>query len=378
MKIAIVGGGPAGLYFGYLMKRAHAQHDVWVIEQNAPNATYGFGVVFSDTALSYLHQADADSYDAIRSRMEMWDDLAIVHRDKRVEIDGNGFTGISRIDLLTLLQSFCRAVGVRLSFNTKLDDLSTLGDFDVIVGADGIGSMVRQSLSASFQPEIRYLTNRFAWYGTHQPFDTLTLTFRTNSDGAFVAHHYRYRPDFSTFIVECDAPTWTASNLGSMSETESLAYCQLLFAPDLGGHGLIGNKSIWRRFPVITNRNWSHGNMVLIGDALRSVHFSIGSGTRLALEDSIALFEAFDRCGDNVKAALSDFERQRRPIVDKLLAAAENSFEWYENIAGLMPLSAYGLAYNYMTRSGRMSDEKLRQIAPRFMAGYETDRTGHA
>jgi 2-polyprenyl-6-methoxyphenol hydroxylase-like FAD-dependent oxidoreductase len=349
-----------------------------VIEQNTPDATYGFGVVFSDTALSYLQDADTDSYDAIRKRMEMWDDLSIVHRDRRIEIDGNGFTGISRIGLLSVLQSFCLEVGVRQTFNTRLDDLSELRDFDVIVGADGIGSLVRQSFAASFRPKIRYLTNRFAWYGTRQPFDTLTLTFRTNDDGAFVAHHYRYRPDFSTFIVECDAATWTASNLGTMTESESLAYCQTLFAPDLGGHGLIGNKSIWRQFPVITNRNWSHGNKVLIGDALRSVHFSIGSGTRLALEDAIALFDAFDTCGDDVAAALAEFERQRRPIVDKLLAAAANSFEWYENFASLMPLSAHELAYNYMTRSGRMNDDKLRQIAPRFMAGYEADRAGHA
>lgn len=378
MKIAIVGGGPAGLYFGYLMKRADPRHDVRVIEQNAPNATYGFGVVFSDSALSYLEDADVESFDAIQARMEMWDDLAIVHRDQRVGIDGNGFTGISRIALLSILQDHCRSVGVRLRFNIKLSDLSGLEDHDLIVGADGIGSLVRDIHADHFQPQVSYLTNRFAWYGTRQPFDTLTLTFRTNQDGAFVAHHYRYQPDFSTFIVECDAATWGRSSLGDMTENESLAYCNQLFAPDLAGNGLIANKSIWRRFPVITNRRWVHRKSVLIGDALRSVHFSIGSGTRLALEDAIALFRAFETVGDDVTAALAEFERQRRPIVDKLLAAAANSFQWYEKFAALMPLSAHGLAYDYMTRSGRVDDEKLRQIAPRFMAAYEAERHFHA
>lgn len=373
MKIAIVGGGPAGLYFGYLMKRADARHDITVIEQNAPDATYGFGVVFSDTALSYLQEADASSYAAIRRRMENWDDLAIVHRDRRVVIDGNGFTGIARLALLSVLQAYCEDAGVRLVFNTRLTSLSSLSDCDLIVGADGIGSQVRETGGAHFQPEVRYLSNRFSWYGTHQPFETLTLTFRQNQDGAFVAHHYRYQPDFSTFIVECDAATWRRSALGEMTEAEGLAYCNRLFAPDLNGNGLIANKSIWRRFPVITNRHWIHDNTVLIGDALRSVHFSIGSGTRLALEDAIALYDAFRTMGSDVHAALAEFERQRRPIVDKLLAAAANSFEWYEQFAHLMPLDAHELAYDYMTRSGRVDDAKLRQLAPRFMASYDAE-----
>ncbi|MEM7445276.1 MAG: FAD-dependent monooxygenase [Pseudomonadota bacterium] len=374
MKVAIVGGGPAGLYFAYLMRRYGISNEVVVIEQNAPDATYGFGVVFSDAALTYLEDADTESYETIRSRMEIWDDLAIVHKDRRVPIDGNGFTGIARIALLSILQSMCRSAGVRLAFNTRLDCLSNLADYDLIVGADGIGSMVRETYATHFQPRISHLTNRFAWYGTRQPFDTLTLTFRQNEHGAFVAHHYRYQPDFSTFIVECDESTWQESALGDMSEVDSLTYCSNVFAPDLGGHGLVANKSIWRRFPVVTNQNWTHQNIVLIGDALRSVHFSIGSGTRLALEDSIALFRAFETCGTDVTAGLAEFERQRRPIVDKLLAAAANSFEWYEGFAKLMPLSAHELAYNYMTRSGRVDDDKLRQLAPRFMASYDAER----
>ncbi len=378
MRIAIVGGGPAGLYFAYLMNRDGAAHDITVIEQNAPDATFGFGVVFSDAALSYLEEADPASYATIRQKMEVWNDLAIVHRDRRVAIDGNGFTGIGRLDLLEILQALCRKAGVRLAFNTRLSDVSDLSEYDLIVGADGIGSLVREQRAEHFQPQISHLTNRFAWYGTRQPFDTLTLTFRQNEHGCFVAHHYRYRPDFSTFIVECDEATWQRAPLSDWAEQDSLDYCGRVFAPDLGGHGLVANKSIWRRFPVVTNGHWTHDNMVLIGDALRSVHFSIGSGTRLALEDSIALYRAFEAVGDDVQAGLRRFEQERRPVVDKLLAAAANSFEWYERFADLMPLSAVDLAHAYMTRSGRVSDDRLRQIAPRFMATYDAEHRDDA
>ena len=210
-----------------------------------------------------------------------------------------------------------------------------------------------------------------------QVFDTLTLTFRANQHGAFVAHHYRYAPDMSTFIVECDSGTWARAGLEHMDDAASRAYCEGVFAPDLGGHPLVSNNSTWRRFPLVTNQNWSTENVVILGDALRSVHFSIGSGTRLAMEDAIALYQAFEEVGAagttpaDVAGALARFEAARRPIVEKLLAAAANSSYWYEEFAGKMGLESYPLAYDYMTRSGRVTHARLKEMAPRFTSSFE-------
>ena len=292
----------------------------------------------------------------------------IVHRGERVDIDGNGFSAIARLRLNQLLQEFCLEVGVRIDWGRTLTSLEQLDAPDLVVGADGVNSLVRRALESEFAPQVRWLTNKFAWYGTAQRFDCLTLTFRANTDGAFVAHHYRYSAQMSTFIIECDAATWRRAGLDRMSDAESRAYCERVFAPDLGGHSLVSNKSIWRQFPLLTNRRWSVGNALLIGDALRTVHFSIGSGTRLAFEDAIALDRAFGEAGADVPAALAAFERERRPVVEKLLAAANASSFWYEDFPAKMAFAPWQLAYDYMTRSGRMSDERLRELAPRFMA----------
>src|SRR6185436_8591856 len=223
------------------------------------------------------------------------------------------------------LQDLCREIGVRVEFSRPVATLTDLGPADLIVGADGANSLVRKTFESEFEPKIEWLENRFAWYGTAQLFECLTLTFRENEHGAFVAHHYRYSPQMSTFLVECDAATWRRAGLDSMDDASSRAYCEKVFAPDLGGHALISNKSIWRQFPLLSNRNWSAGNAVLIGDALRTMHFSIGSGTRLAFEDAIALDRAFGEAGENVPGALAAFERERRPVVEKLFAAANAS-----------------------------------------------------
>jgi 2-polyprenyl-6-methoxyphenol hydroxylase-like FAD-dependent oxidoreductase len=236
-----------------------------------------------------------------------------------------------------------------------------------VVGADGLKSTVRQG--RGFAPKIEWLSNRFVWYGTTQRFDCLTLTFRENRHGAFVAHHYRYAPAMSTFIVECDEPTWRRAGLDRMDDAASRAYCERVFAPDLAGRALVSNRSIWRQFPLLSNEVWHGGNAVLIGDALRSMHFSIGSGTRLAFEDAIALDRAFGEAGEDVPAALAAFERERRPVVEKLFGAASASSYWYEEFPARMArFDALGLAYDYMTRSGRMGAERLRVAAPRFMA----------
>ncbi|HET8727519.1 MAG TPA: FAD-dependent monooxygenase [Alphaproteobacteria bacterium] len=375
MRIGVVGGGPSGLYFAYLMKRLDPDAAITVVEQNPKSATYGFGVVFSDKALTYLEAGDPRSFEIVSGAMETWPDLTIVQKDERVPIDGNGFSAIARLKLLNLLQGLCEEVGVRIEYESPLASLDRFQGFDLIVGADGANSLVRQFYADAFRPEISCLTNKFVWYGTAQVFDTLTLTFREHDGGAYVAHHYRYSPTMSTFIVECDAATWDRAGFAHMSDEESRTYCERIFAPDLGGHHLVSNKSIWRNFPVVTNRHWRRGNVVLIGDALRTVHFSIGSGTRLALEDAIVLRDAFAASGPDVPAALEQFEATRRPTVEKLLGAAANSFLWYESFAAKIHLDAPALAYDYMTRSGRVDDMRLRAIAPRFMTVYDRWRS---
>ena len=373
MRVLVVGGGPAGLYFADLFKRSFPTHAVTLVEQNAPGATYGFGVVFAETALGYLAEADPTSYQRITAALETWRDLTLVHRDRRLSIDGNGFSGISRLELLRILERFCGDAGVEIRHG-ETATIDSIKGFDLVVGADGLNSVVQSAGASVFQPQREMLNNRFVWYGVSRVFETLTLTFRQNADGHFVAHHYRYAPDRSTFIVECDAATFQLAGFARMTDQQSRAYCERVFAPDLDGHALISNKSDWRRFPVTRVEEWVDGNKVLIGDALRSVHFSIGSGTRLALEDSIALWRAFLEYPEDVPAALAAFEAARRPIVDKLLAAAAGSYGWYEDIAQRMQLSPLDLAYDYMTRSGRVNEERLRRIAPRFMRVYDRDR----
>jgi len=368
MRIAVVGAGPAGLLFSLLVKRRFPAWRVEVLEQNAPDATFGFGVVFSQGALGFLERDAPELHRQLAGRMESWPMQRIVHRDERVDIDGNGFSAIARLALNQFLQALCADAGVEVTYGRTVGALDEIGPADLVVGADGLNSLVRRSCEPQFAPQVRWLTNKFAWYGTAQRFDCLTLTFRANADGAFVAHHYRYSPQMSTFIVECDAATWKRAGLDRMSDPESRAYCERVFAPDLGGRPLVSNKSIWRQFPLLTNGCWSAGNAVLIGDALRTVHFSIGSGTRLAFEDAIALDRAFGEAGDDVAAALAAFVRERRPVVDKLLAAASASSFWYEDFPAKMALAPWQLAYDYMTRSGRMSDARLAETAPRFMA----------
>jgi len=370
VRVAVVGAGPAGLLFALLAKRRRPAWHIEVLEQNAADATFGFGVVFSQGALEFLARDAPDLHAALGARMESWPMQRIVHRDEAIDIDGNGFSAIARLDLLRFLQARCREAGVGLRFDERLEGPP---EADVVVGADGLNSMVRDS--GGFQPQIEWLGNRFVWYGTRQRFECLTLTFRTSAEGAFVAHHYRYGGGMSTFIVECDEATWRRAGLDRMDDARSRAYCERVFAPDLGGHPLASNKSIWRRFPLLSNRVWSAGRRVLIGDALRSMHFSIGSGTRLAFEDAIALDRAFAEAGEDVPAALGAFERERRPVVDKLFAAASASSWWYEEFPARMArCDALGLAYDYMTRSGRMGDERLRGLAPEFMARVDAAR----
>jgi 2-polyprenyl-6-methoxyphenol hydroxylase-like FAD-dependent oxidoreductase len=375
MHINIVGAGPAGLLFSLLIKRRFSSWRVEIFEQNPPDATFGFGVVFSRGALAFLQRDVPDFHAQLEARLESWPMQRIVHHDERVDIDGNGFTAIGRLELNQFLHDLCLGAGVSIQYENPISSFDQISSCDLVIGADGANSFVRRDLESDFEPQSEWLTNRFAWYGTAQSFDCLTLTFRANKDGTFVAHHYRHSPAMSTFVVECDETTWRRAGLDRSSDDESRIYCEHVFAPDLGGHPLVSNKSIWRQFLLLANRRWSVGNIILIGDALRTVHFSIGSGTRLAFEDAIALDRAFAVAGTDVSNALEVFERERRPIVEKILAAANASSYWYERFPEKMRrFKPWELAYDYMTRSGRMTDERLRELSPNFMARVGSER----
>ena len=379
MRIAVVGAGAAGLLFSLLIKRRFPAWRVQLVEQNPEGATYGFGVVFSDGALAFLERDALQLSRSIAAAMLRWPMQRIVHRGERVDVDGNGFSAIGRLTLQAILQGLCREAAVEIEYGRVVAALDEFVDADLVVGADGANSLVRKTLQAQFQPSIEFLNNRFAWYGTAQPFECLTLTFRESEAGPFVAHHYSHSASLSTFVVECSEATWKRAGLDRASDAESRGRCESVFAADLGGHALVSNKSMWRQFPLLGNRHWtarrsSARYAVLLGDALRTVHFSIGSGTRLAFEDAIALDRAFAECGEDVALALAAFEHERRPVVEKLLAAANASSYWYEKFSEKMAFEPWRLAYDYMTRSGRMPDERLRQTAPKFMTQVEAAR----
>ncbi len=363
MKILIAGAGPAGLYFAYLAKRRAPQWTVRVVEQNPPGATFGFGVVFSDRALEFLRADDPTTYELITPRMETWSDLTVVHRGTPVVIDGIGFAAIGRLELLRLLQQQAASVGVLPEFRRMLGSPEELEDYDLVVAADGANSFVRRT--RDFGTRISHCTNKFAWFGTRKPFPTLTQTFVRNEHGAFNAHHYRHAGDMSTFVAECDAETWQSAGFAGMDEAATMRYLQTVFAETLQGEALVSNRSIWRSFPKVRNDRWHVGNAVLIGDAQRTAHFSIGSGTRLAMEDAIALAKSLLESKD-VAGGLAAFEAARRPIVGKLVAAADSSGAWYDRFPQHMQLSPRDFAWSYIQRSGRIDPERLASTSPRF------------
>jgi 2-polyprenyl-6-methoxyphenol hydroxylase-like FAD-dependent oxidoreductase len=371
MRIAILGAGPAGLYLSYLLKRRRPDADITLVEQNPAGATFGFGVVFSDRALEFLREDDAETYAAITPQMESWNDMTLVHRNERVVIDGIGFAAIGRLKLLQLLQQRVRSVGVQPKFERAITSLDEFDNFDLVVGADGVNSLLRRSFADEFGAAVTYGANRFAWFGTSKPYDTLTQTFRHTPIGDFNAHHYRYAPGRSTFIVEVDEATFNRAGFERMEDSESRGLCQKVFAGALDGKSLISNNSIWRRFPLVHNARWHHGKYVLIGDALHTAHFSIGSGTRLAMEDAIALDKALSAAGDDIAEALPAFEAARRPVVEKIVAGANASASWYEHFADHMELAPADFAMSYITRSGRVDIERLRKLSPKFVEQYE-------
>jgi 2-polyprenyl-6-methoxyphenol hydroxylase-like FAD-dependent oxidoreductase len=369
VRIAVIGGGPGGLYFSYLWKKRHLDAQVDLFEQNPAGATWGFGVVFSEQALEFLATDDPDTVEAITPKMESWKNITLNLRGESVEIDGVGFSSIGRLDLLRILQARAASAGVVLRYDTQITSLDPLAGYDLVIAADGLNSLVRRSFEGDFGTSLSYSANKFAWYGTTKRFETLSQTFVETDLGTFNAHHYRYSRDMSTFLVECDLPTWQAYGFADKTVEQSKSTCEQVFAATLKGHGLISNKSVWRNFPWVWNERWSFKNMVLIGDALHSAHFSIGSGTRLAIEDAIALTKSLEAERD-LAAAFACYQRERQPIVKKLVTAARASAEWYAKFPDHMNLDLMDFAFSYITRSGRIDEARLRAMSPAFMARY--------
>jgi len=371
MKINIIGGGPAGFYFAILMKKADASHQIRIYERNGPDDTFGWGVVFSGKTLKTLREADVESHHEITRTFEDWDNVDVVHGSSKVSVHGNSFTGISRLQLLKILQHRCMELDIEVAFRTEIVDIDSLRQgCDLLVAADGVNSTVRQHFSENFRPTLDVRSNRYIWYGTNQLFHGLTLTFRESEAGIFAAHSYKFNKTTSTFIVECDPQTWEKAGFAGMTDEQTREFLGAVFARDLEGRRLLSNNSKWINFVLVKNAHWSFENVVLLGDALHTAHFSIGSGTKLAMEDAIELQDCLFRT-TNVSQALSEFESTRKPVIEDYQAAAYESMVWFENANQRMNLSPTELAYSLMTRSGRVNYEDLKKRDPEFIRRLE-------
>jgi anthraniloyl-CoA monooxygenase len=367
MRIVAIGGGPAGLYFSLLMKKSDPAHDITVVERNRPDDTFGFGVVFSDATLEHVAEADRESHAEITSHFAHWDDIDIHYRGQVLTSAGHGFAGMSRQLLLDILQTRCAELGVRLEFQREVGDLSVYADADLVLGADGVNSVVRSRYAEHFRPQIDWRPNKFVWLGTTFPYPAFTFLFKESAHGLWRVHAYRYDESMSTFILETTEETWRRAGLDRADEDQTLAFCERLFADELQGHRLLKNRSLWRSFPTVRNGSWRHGNVVLVGDAAHTAHFSIGSGTKLAIEDAIALARALQSHGE-VEKALAAYEEDRRPEVERLQRAAQVSLEWFEEAeryhGRLEPIQ---FAMSLLTRSLRVTHQNLRTRDPGFV-----------
>jgi anthraniloyl-CoA monooxygenase len=366
MKVHVLGGGPAGLYFAILFKKEWPAARITVFERNRPDDTFGFGVVFSDETLDTFAAHDAESYQAIIDNFAYWDDIEIHFKGTVRRIGGNGFCGCARTTLLRLLHERARALGVELKFQNEMTDIDALvRDADLVVAADGINSRVRETFRDDFRPSVDLRPNKFSWMGSTRPFDAFTFFFRETPHGIFIAHCYQYEAGRSTWVMETDPQTFVRAGLDRLDETESAKFLEGVFAEDLAGHRLIVNRSLWRNFPTIRCERWVARNAVLIGDAKATAHFSIGSGTKLAMEDAIALYQAFRQTGGrDVAAALAAFETERRTEVEKTQHSADVSLVWFEHIDRFWSMDPTRFAFGLMTRAKAITYDNLRLRAP--------------
>jgi anthraniloyl-CoA monooxygenase len=361
VNIEIVGAGPAGLYLATLLKKLDRGVDVRVLERNAPDATFGFGVVFSEETLGALRDADPETHLEMTDTFARWDRIDIRYRGRELSSRGHSFSAIARRRLLEILQQRCRELGVTLEFGVEVEELPAA---DLVVGADGANSLVRRL--RDFGTKVRTEGSKYVWFGTDHVFDAFTFAFRETEHGLFNAHAYPYDERMSTFIVECPEAVWRASGLDEMDEQESLTFCEQLFANELRGRELFSNRSLWLDFPKITNQTWHDGNVVLLGDAVHTAHFSIGSGTKLAMDDSIALAAALARRRWDLSAAFVDYELDRAPSVERTQEAASESAAYFGRIASYSHLEPIQFAFNLLTRSGRITHSTLGVRDPQF------------
>ena len=388
MRAAVLGGGPGGLYFAISLKLRDPQADIVVIERNKPNDTFGWGVVLSDETLANLERNDPVSAKAIRDSFAYWDDIAVHYRGAVVRSGGHGFCGIGRMRLLNILQDRCRSLGVELRFETEAGNVSTyMKDCDLVVAADGVNSKVRTALAEEFRPDIDVRACKYIWLGTHQKFDdAFTFIFEETPHGWVWAHAYQFDADTATFIVECSEATWRRSGFDTMDVEQTIAACEKIFAKNLGGNALMSNAkhlrgSAWLNFNRVLCERWSYKNVVLLGDSAATAHFSVGSGSKLAIESAIALAE-YIHTEPTMAQAFRRYEDERRLEVLRLQNAARNSTEWFEDVERYFNLDPVQFNYSLLTRSQRISHENLRERDPEWLAGaekwFEQQATGAA
>jgi anthraniloyl-CoA monooxygenase len=369
MRIVGIGAGPASLYFAILMKKAFPGVAIELHERNRADDTFGWGVVFSDETLDGFEDADAPSYAAIQREFVHWTDIENWVGDTCVRSTGHGFSGLARRSLLLILQDRARELGVTMHFESDITDARALAaDCDLLLGTDGVNSLVRDAWSDAFQPDLDWRRCKFSWLGTTKPLEAFTFVFEETEHGLFQVHAYPFqrgeRP-LSTWIVECTEATWRRAGLDAATEEETVAYCERVFARHLDGHPLLANKSVWRTFPTVKNATYHHENVVLLGDAAHTAHFSIGSGTKLAMEDAVALVDAFQRLGlDDLPAVLADYDAARRDDADRLQHAAQTSLEWFENSERYLGQPPWQFMFNLMTRSKRITYDNLERRDP--------------
>ncbi|HEX3629256.1 MAG TPA: FAD-dependent monooxygenase [Candidatus Dormibacteraeota bacterium] len=371
MRYAVLGGGPAGLYFALLAKKANPSDEVLVVERNPPEATFGWGVVFSEETLGALRDADYETYNEIGENFARWNAIDIYYRGTRIRSRGHVFTGISRKVLLSILQRRCRQLGVRLEFERDVRDVAEFEYADLIVGADGINGLVRRTYAESFKPTVAVHPTKYVWFGSDLPLDAFTFIFRRNEHGLFQVHAYPFDAHMCTFIVECPEDAWRRAGLESADEAQSIAYCEELFAPELRGSRLMSNRSLWMNFQTLKQESWHHGKVVVLGDAAHTAHFSIGSGTKLAMEDSIALVDALRR-HQGLAAALNDYEMERQPVVERFQDAALESSNYFEQVGRYDGFEPRQFAFNLLTRSRRITYINLTQRDPDFVRSVDS------
>ncbi|GMR13134.1 MAG: bifunctional salicylyl-CoA 5-hydroxylase/oxidoreductase [Gemmatimonadota bacterium] len=359
MKVNILGGGPGGLYSAILLKATDPTREVVLHERNRPDDTFGFGVVFSDATMAELESAEPGTYREIVDAFAHWDDIDIHYGGEVLRSGGHGFAGLSRMRLLQILQRRAVDHGVQIHFESDIENIETLRDADLVIAADGVNSATRDHYAEVFQPDVDFRPNRFVWLGTTRPFDAFTFFFRETEHGLWRVHAYQYEDGQATFIVEAREETWRASALPEHDEDAARDFCAKLFAEELRGHPLLTNRSVWRQFPTVRNGCWSHENVVLLGDAAHTAHFSVGSGTRIAMLDAIALTAALGET-DDMRAAFASYEEERRPQVESLQRAAQTSLQWFEDTERYMSLAPIQFGFTLLTRSLRITHENLR------------------